>query len=285
MGYWGYKPYKPVAQRRATALNAIDKAKKKGMDYAPIEPYTGAVAKTFWGKAWCSNLEQYSDYANRLPRGRTYVRNGSVIDLKIGAGTVQAMVMGSELYQVSVSIKALSQARWKAVCTDCSSSVASLIELLQGKLSNAVMERLCTPTTGLFPTPKELAFECSCPDWAGMCKHVAAALYGVGARLDQQPELLFTLRHVDAKDLVAQASVVKPSATTTKSKKVMADSELADVFGLDMAETIPSRPPAAKTKKPSTKASTTTLVAKPLPAKAAKKTTAPKIPKTRSTKM
>ena len=234
MGYFGYKPYVPVATRRAKALTAVAKANKKGTNYAPIAPYTGAIAKTFWGKAWCSNLEQYSDYKSRLPRGRSYVRNGAVIDLQISTGSVQALVMGSSLYEVNITIQALPEPRWKAVCADCSNSVASLIELLQGKLSKPVMERICAPTTGLFPSPKELKFECSCPDWAGMCKHVAAVFYGVGARMDQQPDLLFKLRHVNALDLVAQASLTQPSASKTKSSKVMDASDLGDVFGLDM---------------------------------------------------
>jgi uncharacterized Zn finger protein len=234
MGYFGYKPYVSVASRRAKALTAVAKANKKGTNYAPIAPYTGAISKTFWGKAWCSNLEQYSDYQSRLPRGRSYVRNGAVIDLQISTGSVQALVMGSSLYEVNITIQALPEPRWKAVCADCANSVASLIELLQGKLSKAVMERICAPTTGLFPSPKELKFECSCPDWAGMCKHVAAVFYGVGARMDQQPDLLFKLRHVNALDLVAQASVAQPSGSKTKSSKVMDASDLGDVFGLDM---------------------------------------------------
>ncbi|MDI9335259.1 MAG: SWIM zinc finger family protein [Cytophagales bacterium] len=283
MSYWGYKPYVSVSERQAKALKAVNKAKKKGVNYSPIEPYRGAVAKTFWGKAWCSNLEQYSDYENRLPRGRAYARNGSVIDLKINAGTVQALVMGSSLYQVSVHIKALPQARWKAACADCASSVASLIELLQGKLSKAVMERICTPTTGLFPEPSEMAFDCSCPDWAGMCKHVAAVLYGVGARLDQQPELLFTLRHVEAKDLVAQASAAKPKAAVgTKSKKVMADADLADVFGLDIAAPI-AEPPVRKIKTTATKAAVKLVAKKTAVDKGAKKPSL-KIPKVTTAK-
>ena len=257
MGYFGYKPYVPVATRRAKALTAVTKANKKGANYAPIEPFSGAIAKTFWGKAWCSNLEQYSDYESRLPRGRSYVRNGTVIDLQVNTGSVQALVMGSSLYEVSITIQALPEPRWKAVCADCSNSVASLIELLQGKLSKAVMERICAPTTGLFPSPKELKFECSCPDWAGMCKHVAAVFYGVGARLDQQPELLFKLRHVNALDLVAQASVAQPSASKTKSSKVMDASDLGDVFGLDMdlggdlgVDTAPAKPKTTRAKAP-----------------------------------
>lgn len=278
MGYFGYKPYVPVAMRRAEALKAVAKANKKGTNYAPIAPYTGAIAKTFWGKAWCSNLEHYSDYESRLPRGRSYVRNGSVIDLQISTGSVRALVMGSSLYEVKITIQALPEPRWKAVCADCSNSVASLIELLQGKLSKPVMERICAPTTGLFPSPKELKFECSCPDWAGMCKHVSAVLYGVGARMDHQPDLLFKLRHVDAKDLVAQASIAQPSASKTKSSKVMDDSDLGDVFGLDMdmgVDAVPVKPktPKAKTTTKTTAKKATETAAKTTAAKATKTTT------------
>lgn len=249
MGFWGYKPYVPVAKRREQALKAAQKAKKKGVSYSAVEPYRGALAKTFWGKAWCNNLESYSDYANRLPRGRTYVRNGSVIDLQISAGQVQALVMGSSLYSVSVRIDKLSPAQWKSVCSDCSSSVASLIELLQGKLSTSVMERVSAPKTGLFPSPKEMHFECSCPDWAGMCKHVAAALYGAGARLDQQPELLFSLRHVDAKDLVQQVSTLKTKVSHTQAKKILVENDLADVFGLNMGAAVVAGQAKPKAKK------------------------------------
>lgn len=276
MGYFGYKPYVPVAMRRAEALKAVAKANKKGTNYAPIAPYTGAIAKTFWGKAWCSNLEHYSDYESRLPRGRSYVRNGSVIDLQISTGSVRALVMGSSLYEVKITIQALPEPRWKAVCADCSNSVASLIELLQGKLSKPVMKRICAPTTGLFPSPKELKFECSCPDWAGMCKHVSAVLYGVGARMDHQPDLLFKLRHVDALDLVAQASVAQPSASKTKSSKVMDDSDLGDVFGLDMDMGVDAVPVKPKTPKAKTTTKTTAKKA----TKTAAKTTATKAAKT-----
>lgn len=238
MSYYGWKPYVSVAARRAKAEKATAKAKKAGADLAPIESYRGAIARTFWGKAWCDNLEAYSDYANRLPRGRTYVRNGSVIDLKISAGEVQAQVMGSSLYRVAVKVATVPAQQWQAIGADCSGSIDSLVELLQGKLSSAVMQRICTPRTGLFPSPKEISFSCSCPDSASMCKHIAAALYGVGARLDQQPELLFRLRRVDAKDLVSQAGAGLPQSKKTLAQgKVLDDSMLADVFGIEMDET------------------------------------------------
>ena len=249
MSYYAWKPYVSVGQRQKLAEKAAAKAQKRGKNYTPILPYRGAVAKTVWGKSWCDNLEAYSDYANRLPRGATYVRNGSVIHLQLTAGAVHAQVMGSSLYAVNVTVQPVQQAQWKSICQDSAGSIASLVEILQGKLSTAIMQRICEPGKGLMPTPKEISFDCSCPDWAGMCKHVAAVLYGVGARLDQQPELLFTLRHVDAKDLiqVADAGLVTAlkAPRAPKAAKVLDDSLLADVFGLEMAQTTDA-PPAKK---------------------------------------
>lgn len=251
MSYYGWKPYVSVAERRRKAEKAAAKAKKAGAGHSPVEPTRGAVAKTFWGKAWCDNLEAYSDYANRLPRGRTYVRNGSVIDLKIAEGEVQALVMGSSLYKVAVKVTKVPVQQWQAIGADCSGSIDSLVELLQGKLSRAVMERICTPRTGLFPAPKEIEFSCSCPDWASMCKHVAAVLYGVGARLDQQPELLFRLRQVDAGDLVSQAGAGLPkSKQGPAAGKVLDTSLLGDVFGIEMDETAAPTEDAGPRKKP-----------------------------------
>lgn len=278
MGYFGWKPYIPVAERRRKAEKAAAKARKNGAELSPIESSRGAIAKTFWGKAWCNNLEQYSDYANRLPRGRTYVRNGSVIDLKITAGGVQAQVMGSSLYTVDVTVTAVPDQQWQAIGAGCAGSIDSLVELLQGKLSKAVMEQICKPGTGLFPSPKEIKFNCSCPDWASMCKHVAAVLYGVGARLDQQPDLLFSLRRVDAKDLVAQAGAGLPkSKKGPAAGKVLDDSALADVFGIEMAELAPPMKPAARrstaTATKATKTTTKTTKATKAPPKSATATT------------
>lgn len=254
-GYW--KPYVPVAKRRAQAEKAVAKAKKAGQDIEPVIIAGRTIATTFWGKAWCDNLEAYSDYENRLPRGRTYVRNGAVIDLKIEPGKVRARVMGSSLYQIEIGIAAVPDAHWKSLAKECTGSIASLVELLQGKLSKAVMERICQPQTGLFPAPKDIHLSCSCPDWATLCKHVAAVLYGVGARLDAQPELLFTLRQVDASELVTQAAELPVKARKTPAKgKLLEDAQLADVFGIEMER--PEASPAMKT------ASRRTKPAKPL---------------------
>lgn len=237
MSDWGWKPYVRAAERRRKAESAAAKAKKAGATLFPVAPSRGAIAKTFWGKAWCDNLERYGDYANRLPRGRTYVRNGSVIDLAIGPGEVRAQVVGSNLYCVEVRVASVGKKHWKAIGADCAGSIDSMVELLQGTFSKAVMQRLCRAGDGLFPAPKEIEFTCSCPDWASMCKHVAAVLYGVGARLDQRPELLFQLRRVDGNDLLAHAGtdLIRPGKRPPKAR-VLDESALGDVFGIEMAE-------------------------------------------------
>ncbi len=233
-----WRPYVSAAERRRKAERHAAGLEKKGHKLSPVIASRGAIARTFWGKSWCSNLEAYSDYSNRLPRGRTYCRNGSVIDLKISAGAVTAQVMGSNLYQIKMTISGVSKPQWHAIGRDCSGSIDSLVELLQGRLSQAVMERICRKGVGLFPSPKEIKFQCSCPDWAAMCKHVAAVFYGIGARLDAAPDLLFLLRNVDPKDLVARAEAGLPlsSKKAPKSTKLLDASNLADVFGIEMAE-------------------------------------------------
>src|SRR3989454_9790244 len=196
-GVWSLRPYVWVAEKKARAAKATARvAKKRGRAAEPVViPRRGrGIATTFWGKAWCDSLERYMDFANRLPRGRTYVRNGSVVDLAIARGKVEALVAGSELYTVTVRIAQMKRARWRGVVTRCTGRIGSLVGLLRGKLSAEVLAVLADAKEGLFPEPREITMECSCPDWAGMCKHVAAVLYGVGARLGQKPELFFTPR-------------------------------------------------------------------------------------------
>ncbi len=192
------------------------------------------IATTFWGKAWCENLERYSDFANRLPRGHTYVRNGSVIDLQIASGEVKALVCGSSIYQVEVKVTPVSKARWKAICKDCAGAIDSLVELLQGRFSKAVMERICREKTGLFPSPKEIKLSSSCPDWALMCKHIAAVLYGIGARLDRQPKLLFRLHQLDENELITRAGAGLPlGGKGAVPGNVLHSNNLSELFGLD----------------------------------------------------
>jgi uncharacterized Zn finger protein len=253
--FYDWRPYISVAERRHHASRELTRLKKKGRSTSPVMIEGRTIAKTFWGKAWCDNLERYSDFANRLPRGRTYVRNGSVIDLQIAHGAVQALVSGSDIYTVAVKVSPVPRARWHAICQDCTGAIDSLVELLQGRFSRGVMDRLCREKTGLFPSPSEMAFECSCPDWASMCKHVAAVLYGVGARLDERPELLFALRGTDQKELIARAgSGMSTAAKAPARGKILDEGQLSDIFGIELAggaEPPQGRARAAKGTRPS----------------------------------
>ncbi|MGC2834476.1 MAG: SWIM zinc finger family protein [Methylocella sp.] len=238
MSYFGWRPYVPVAEKRRHAERKLAKLKKQGQSVAPVTIEGRTIAKSFWGKSWCGNLERYSDYENRLPRGRTYVRNGSVVDLKITKGEVAAMVAGTKLYKVKIAIKPVTTTRWKAICRDCAGTIDSLVELLQGRLAKGVMDRICREGDGLFPAPGEIRLSCSCPDWADMCKHVAAVLYGVGARLDEMPRLLFVLRDVDESELLASVEEdLQLTRATLSAEKVLDDSNVAALFGLEMTET------------------------------------------------
>jgi uncharacterized Zn finger protein len=245
MNRWDDNPwpkYVPVAERQRGARQAIATLAKKGAAPAPVVITGRAIATTFWGKGWCNHLERFSDYENRLPRGRSYVRSGAVVDLRVGPGRVDARVRGTSLYQASVVIAPLGKAAWREIVRACAGKVDSLVELLQGRFDQAVMQIVGRAAGGLFPEPAQLTMSCSCPDWASLCKHLAAVLYGVGARLDARPELLFTLRGVDPTDLVASApSSLASSAKASTSRRLDADS-LADVFGIELEGAAPPKP-------------------------------------------
>jgi len=237
MGWYSYdrwRPYVPVSQRRRRAAAKVAKMRKAGCGVSPVEITGRKIAATFWGEAWCKNLESYSDYENRLPRGRTYVRNGSVIDLQIEAGRVRSLVSGSDLYEIDIKVKPLAKQRWKDVKGRCAGQIDSLVELLRGSISERVMEIVTRKGEGLFPAPREISLSCSCPDWATMCKHVAATLYGVGARLDRAPELLFTLRGVDPAEMVESAIAQTARGGTPRRRRVLDAGELSSTFGIDI---------------------------------------------------
>jgi uncharacterized Zn finger protein len=234
-GSGGWRPYVSAASRRRSAELSMAKLAKKGVTVAPIVIDGQKITRTFWGESWCQHLESFSDYSNRLPRGRTYVRNGSVCHLKIDKGEVTAIVSGSALYDVKIKITALPAEKWNAVKHECAGKIGSILELLQGKLSKTVMTLVTDRKSGLFPLPSEIKLYCSCPDWAEMCKHVAAVLYGVGARLDSSPELLFLLRAVDHEELI-EIDLASEDITANRSRKHIANDDLSDMFGIDIFE-------------------------------------------------
>jgi len=250
MSYQMWTPYVPVAKRRAKAGQEMNKLKKKGVAVSPVEPISGrAIAKTFWGAGWCDHLEKFSDYANRLPRGRTYVRNGSVCHLAIEKGRIEAIVSGSALYRININMKTMPQGKWEYIRQSCTGKIGSLLQLLQGKFSDEVMQVVTHRENGLFPLPGEITFDCSCPDWAVMCKHVAAVLYGVGARLDKSPELLFTLRGVDHEELIdseAMAAITAVATTVSASTgRRRMKGDLSVVFGVELDDATTTRAAAS----------------------------------------
>jgi uncharacterized Zn finger protein len=227
--------YIPVAERRRKAAREMERLRKTGHSVAPVLIEGRAIARTFWGRAWCDNLESYRDYESRLPRGRSYVRHGAVVDLQISALEIKAMVSGSSIYRITITLAALPPTRWHSICEDCVGEIGSLVELLHGRFSKGMMERLCRQDKGLFPKPSEIRFSCTCPDGASMCKHVAAVLYGVGARLDEKPELLFRLRAVNANDLLADLDKALPSSNQPlDTERILAADDVSALFGLDL---------------------------------------------------
>lgn len=238
--------YVSAAERRQQRERALAAFRARGTAHDPIVIDGRAIARTFWGKAWCDNLERYSDYGNRLPRGRSYVRAGAVIDLQITAGRVTARVSGTEVYRVQVTIEPMRAAQWSALCRECSGAIDSVVALLQGRLPEAVVSRIYARDTGLFPSPRAIAFTCSCPDRASMCKHIAAVLYGIGSRFDHRPELLFLLRGVDQQELVATASAGLQRGGTVAANRVLQDCDLSAIFEIDIAAPEPAKRPRSK---------------------------------------
>lgn len=244
MGYYdygyGYPPYVSVAQKKARNMKSLEKLKKNDPGVSPVIVEGRRIARTWWGKAWNVNLESYADYSNRIGRGRSYVCQGAVLDLKIFPGKVSALVQGSgpKPYKIDISIQPLSKSIWDSVTKACEGRIDSLQELLDGKFPKALAGLFTAHGKGLFPAPKEISLKCSCPDWATMCKHVAAVLYGIGARLDQDPSLFFVLRNVNIGDLVSKAIAQKTQTLLKKSGKksgrVIDENDISGMFGIEM---------------------------------------------------
>jgi uncharacterized Zn finger protein len=240
---WGDFGRRPTVQeQRRNAARESQRRAKNGETLSPVKIEGRTIASSVWGKAWCTNLESYRDFEYRLPRGRSYVRHHAVIDLKVSAGRIAALVCGSEIYSVEIAIQPLPAAHWTLIKSQCAGQVGSLIELLEGRLSEAVMGIITHRDSGLFPKPAEIRMECSCPDSAILCKHVAAVLYGVGSRLDHQPELLFALRNTQHTDLIARAADFDVSRKGS-GRKTIAQDALAGIFGIELDPLPETGPP------------------------------------------
>lgn len=235
---WDYPEYVPVAQKKANAKNEIEKLKKKNPNISPVIIKNKKLATTWWGIAWNQNLEKYSEYESRIARGRNYVRSGYVLDLQINSGKITSLVQGSgpRPYKIEINIKPLLKQKWESISATCSNSVASMQELADGNFPKTLENIFTDKNNGLFPSPKEISFNCSCPDYALMCKHVAATLYGVGARVDEDPTLFFKLRDIDFNELLKKSIEVKMQNmlknSSKKSKRVIDNADINNLFGV-----------------------------------------------------
>ncbi len=228
---WYYQKKKPI--------NIDDKRKKflkKNKNAQPVLLESKKIATTWWGIAWCKNLESYADYESRLSRGRSYVRGGNIFHLGIREGFIEASVQGSSLYDVDITIDKLSDVKWEKIVKECENKITSLNELLEGKFPKDLEKLFLSSDYGLFPSPKEIHFSCDCPDWASMCKHVAATLYGVAYHLDRDPSLFFTLRGVDINQLISKTIDDTVDKLLVKannaSKRIMDDVDISELFKL-----------------------------------------------------
>ncbi|MDR2454987.1 MAG: hypothetical protein LBE49_00110, partial [Deltaproteobacteria bacterium] len=199
----------------------------------PVSVEGRAIASSFWGQSWCRHFEAMADFDNRLPRGRTYCRNGSILHLEVSAGAAGAVVAGSDFYDVIMNVKPLPPGRWEAIKRACQGSIATVIDLLKGRLSPDVMKVICDPQAGMFPLRDEISWKCSCPDWASLCKHVASVFYGIGHRLDSEPDLIFTLRGVDPSELIASTADSLLSVSGDGAEDVLAG-DLSAIFGIEV---------------------------------------------------
>ena len=244
--YW--PAYVRVADRRANAdRHAARIRERQGRALRPVSPAGRgrALATTFWGRAWCDHLAAYASLLNRLDRGRRYLRGGLVIDLQIGTGTVTSLVSGTEVYEITVRIEPIAPRRWQRVVKACAGKIDSVVALLAGRFDQNVMAHVSNQETGLFPEPAAIAYRCTCPDgWTGrrLCKHVAATLYGVGVRLDEEPELLFHLRGVDPADLLTRATAgLVAGPGRAGGRRAIERDRLSAVFGIELDAGAPAR--------------------------------------------
>lgn len=239
--YWGgYGDYISVDQKKAQAQERIKKLIKKGEKIEPVYIEGKSIANTWWAKAWNKNLQLYADYTNRIGRGSSYVRNGFVLDLKISNGLVTALVSGKKIYNIHIDIAPLSITKWNTIKELCKGKIESVTELCSGKFPKDLILVFTDKDMGLFPSLNEMKFYCNCPDYAKMCKHISAVLYGIGARFDSDPNLFFTLRNVNISDLISVVvkektkSIIEKAKIKSKGTKILSDANLSSMFGVEV---------------------------------------------------
>ncbi|MDR2606513.1 MAG: SWIM zinc finger family protein [Oscillospiraceae bacterium] len=235
---WGYSEYVSVAGQKRAAQKQLEKLRKKNPNVTPVVIEGKRITATWWGNSWCDNFKRYADFQNRIQRGSAYCKNGFVLDLQIAEGEVSALVQGSNLYKLTISIDKLPDEKWQKIVIACAKRVENIAALTEGKFPKELADIFMRQGDGLFPAPNEIKFKCSCPDQyeKHMCKHIAAALYGIGNRLDSDPLLFFRLRGVDPSELIKKSVEEKLqnllANANKKSNRAIDDKDVARLFGL-----------------------------------------------------
>ena len=233
--FYDYYNTPSVGELRQMAKETL--SKNKNFEPVIVEGNSRKICKSWWGDAWCRNLERYADWENRIGRGKSYVRNGNVVDLKIKGGKIHAKVQGSRKtpYTVKITIDMIDEKKRHRIEERATGKIQNMEALLTGTFPEELKE-LFFQEDGLFPSPDEIHFNCSCPDWAIMCKHVAAALFGIGVRLDSNPIYFFQMRGIDLDDFVTKVvsgkveTMLKNADVITS--RVIQESEVPQLFGI-----------------------------------------------------
>ncbi len=224
--------YVRVQKRRTYARDIAAQLERQGEILTPAVAHGKNIANQFWGRAWCHAIDEWQDCAYRLPGGRSLLKNGGVIDLKISRNSVIARVAADQVYDVQLHYRDADPYSVAELRSQCAGKLTGLLDFIQGKLSEEVMQYICNPVYGLFPEYGDFKISCTCLDDAVLCRHAAAALYAVATRLDDEPELFFTLRGIDAKDFFEAEDIL--TQTGSNSAEGLSADELSKTFGIDI---------------------------------------------------
>lgn len=235
-GYYSFQKPPTIDELKEKARKATKK------EYHPVVLSSRTISSSWWGKAWCSNIDLYADQYNRLDRGKKYVRADCVVDLEINGGTVEAKVVGSRKtpYDVKVTIDPIKAENYERITSIAEGKLKSMEALESGEFPKEYQELFTMKESGLFPKLGEIHFYCSCPDSSRICKHIAAVLYAIGSRLDDDPFLFFSLRGIDVKEFAGR--IIKKEAariwqgveSKLDKERVISEDEARHLFGYEI---------------------------------------------------
>lgn len=224
-----YTPRMPVARLATLAAERLRELQSNGAELCPVVNKSRKLATNYWGAAWMRHLARCEAGGLNLAPGRSLLRHGSVLDLRLSQGKIAALVSADELYEVELSITPLDDERLEHLKKACYGNIASCVALLEGKVDADVLNMLCADETGVLPEPADWHMYCSCTDWSEPCAHAAAAVYAAGCLIDAEPGLLFTLRGIDVSALLPSEQPLQLASDASFDAAA-----LSATFGIDI---------------------------------------------------